>query len=1449
MVCQNFSGRPDILHANTGNSVFGSNNGVFIKGFSANLGVGGSESSVDIDLVYDLCTNGNLADISPGYAVILTYGSFSFGGIVDKIDYNESESGIGWKIRISDPRKLLSSVGVLVDGYICPTFNSETNFINLDNLLQGDSAGAAACSGSYIMPNVGNCGAYQYGKRLGGGTYFLQALNALQSKGPALYTPSGVALYTDLSQLISVVANRASWATFQGTSVSLLDFITQAADAAGVDIQVNLNGQYINIIPIDRYTEFPGLGAFDTLVQQAKNSGILVNHSSGSELTYNTSKKLILGNNIHYMSESYYANGQVLMYIGDHPDTGVPLTTTTDALNNGAVINGLSLAIALAVYGISIPNTGIIKTGEILAALAGYKAWMLYCKTDPNSIGAYVGQLAFGAAWNDSVTNYQEAMDKYMGTRNAKHKEEVLKHVHGDAENTLTNAKQADVVMRDVVHQWILNWAGTWYGTQYLCQLTYGPLCAKGYIRYPGIVEGSSENTKLSDEVADAGWVDPGSSTLGIVAGSALASIFENSDGRMKCFAGVQTAQYQPVKIHGFTYDYYLNFHKISGDYVGYGNTLYVPAQTTGRMYAYSGFNSPPWVHVTIPKLPCLPIPYNASIGSQQFAKFAGLGNLLPPEGQKSEFNMYRNAEAATMAIGFSIPMKSNMYVYGPWSGKLNSYGKTEISQQTELSPWTYGSSAAMSAVGQSLAQEGLSGQLFSNTGTMSVAIAPQYSLGAIVGTLLTVGSVVVQIGPSGCTSTYNFSNFTRKFGDIARSVSDSMKTSNSIRREMSGRIKDLRHDNLQALTRALRSLGDLNREMSALRDPPAKEGASQSDRASLSTLIMGGYHEQPGVLLYGGGGASGSDGGLTPAGRGPFTCEELCEDLPPGNFDWGNSGVHNDVNLSPEIGTYKMDEAVHYADAQNYGAYAINSWDFVFSPVSLRGGGYLPGFGDYPYNKVNAFQNKPRPIMPPVQTDSGLQTSNLPIGGFYLNPILSQAILGSWDDRAMGTSMGATFLNIAHGSDPADFEMKDQESAAQQSQDFRFNALKGPLVMQAWGYDTEGKPIPNYADNAQSASRGIFKSAGLWDSFLENWAANPKTWPVGPIDLRWDRDRGCWVSPPEERIVVAQLMEDLAANGSAAAVLLNPSSGSGTFYQDHDVYGPQGQHITGELGGTRIIVDDFLGRNLCGFNIVYAYHYGKGKYLVLESSAVNQTPDDCLCVCTTPTPTTTPPTTEPTTEPTPTYPTPTYPTPTYPTYSNPTPTYPTYTVPTYTVPTYTVPTYTVPTYTVPTYTVPTYTVPTYTYTVPPGTWYCFNIESELTEYDGDPNDGGQIVATYGSDEGPSSFCRNGSPNIDWARWIDADGLMQEGSYPSSGGPFDYEDTCLAECGPPPTEPTTVIPTTYPPTATPTCDACGFFDCFSELNGGGQPPDGVIGIKDGCVTIYTLTECRPNQNP
>jgi len=135
-----------------------------------------------------------------------------------------------------------------------------------------------------------------------------------------------------------------------------------------------------------------------------------------------------------------------------------------------------------------------------------------------------------------------------------------------------------------------------------------------------------------------------------------------------------------------------------------------------------------------------------------------------------------------------------------------------------------------------------------------------------------------------------------------------------------------------------------------------------------------------------------------------------------------------------------------------------------------------------------------------------------------------------------------------------------------------RFLALRGPLMMHGWGYDTDGYPVPNALDmpystdqygrqlrfqlvddtgNKKFASNnlelpgkyiipensptplgdvittryewkgngtGIDSGVGKWSKknkpskkFYLNWAERPDTWPVGPIDMRWDASRRVW--------------------------------------------------------------------------------------------------------------------------------------------------------------------------------------------------------------------------------------------------------------------------------------------------------------------------------------------------
>ena len=105
---------------------------------------------------------------------------------------------------------------------------------------------------------------------------------------------------------------------------------------------------------------------------------------------------------------------------------------------------------------------------------------------------------------------------------------------------------------------------------------------------------------------------------------------------------------------------------------------------------------------------------------------------------------------------------------------------------------------------------------------------------------------------------------------------------------------------------------------------------------------------------------------------------------------------------------------------------------------------------------------------------------------------------------------------------------------------DIRPIALRGPLVIQGWGYDLNGKPIPNKEDDESDARGGTFKSDELKDEFLDDWIQKRETWPVAPVDLRYDRDRKVWTIPNTFRIIQVSGSGEIAPGASAECDPLN---------------------------------------------------------------------------------------------------------------------------------------------------------------------------------------------------------------------------------------------------------------------------------------------------------------------
>ena len=161
-----------------------------------------------------------------------------------------------------------------------------------------------------------------------------------------------------------------------------------------------------------------------------------------------------------------------------------------------------------------------------------------------------------------------------------------------------------------------------------------------------------------------------------------------------------------------------------------------------------------------------------------------------------------------------------------------------------------------------------------------------------------------------------------------------------------------------------------------------------------------------------------------------------------------------------------------------------------------------------------------------------------------------------------------------------------------------RYFGFRGPMMLHGWGYDTDGYPVPNASGDLQytnsisdstkrtpifcalvetipggptgtyvyknqifvEAANGSLQAQGktlvnynnkegYWtDPFKEStfamgWAQTPSTWPVGPIDLRWDERARVWTMPSTYKNVYILLEEDLNINNIARGQIIDNNS------------------------------------------------------------------------------------------------------------------------------------------------------------------------------------------------------------------------------------------------------------------------------------------------------------------
>jgi len=172
----------------------------------------------------------------------------------------------------------------------------------------------------------------------------------------------------------------------------------------------------------------------------------------------------------------------------------------------------------------------------------------------------------------------------------------------------------------------------------------------------------------------------------------------------------------------------------------------------------------------------------------------------------------------------------------------------------------------------------------------------------------------------------------------------------------------------------------------------------------------------------------------------------------------------------------------------------AFSSWDVLIRPVSLDGDGGLPRFARYA-GTSGVLQDD----LIPMTNPSGKNRSHV---------ARNRTVIGA------ANHMGHDFEILGRsGADASGLMHKLISGQAKYTNDYRFMALRGPLIVNGWGFDTEGYPIPNEVDNALAASSGVYETAGRTDKFMSGHLQRPDTWVTAPVDLRFDRNRGVWVA------------------------------------------------------------------------------------------------------------------------------------------------------------------------------------------------------------------------------------------------------------------------------------------------------------------------------------------------
>ena len=1186
--------------------------GLTVMDFTATVGWNEQFTTLSINLVIDNCsgtrdymdddynwvTNAEFASGDPGFnnaevgspAIFkigevrddngnITYAGFEFAGLIQSYNIQDSSSNRNiLTVNMISPGVVLEGTQVIVDGYADETLGIK-NIINAYGFLEslGQYADGFACPDSQGFGSP--AGGFGFARKTDRGIPWDILKKSVQVLLGGRYTP-GSQLFAEAPGVMTFrpglsenkygsitsdkfiidiedvpVANDINY-RISGPTLSVLELLSQVCDDAGCDYYVDFLptkdagtlGPLVNVIKIRVVSRVAQ--ATDAALQDIANfinsqSGLVSQQSIGQEMRAETTAGFIIGGQKEQLYESFASadpnTSNIFPYFGPSVSQAYWGLSLYSDPQWYMTIDYSNVQLETAW---TVPVTQVDTETMLCAALGDFQSfWTWVFSYGQGTQPWYYATVILG------ISPVAFINDVSKGT--SANKPNTGRVSNYNADRTSANFRDLNRAY-DFLHQI----AEEYYGKAFLVTVPF--VCTSR--------DTDTNKLVLSDEPTDRGWREPGSTSsvvggsfsngqlMGLTVGSSTTDFFADEQGRLESFLrwdfGFQNFDNNVAS----TQDGFLTIPNDSANV-----SFYMKATVNPQWYYFRRTSASPLEIAALLTI-STPVKLYNQIIDQNYIMHLGKNfrtGTLPVNmaaGLLASMSPTDDVNAASTPYSFPygavFPIRSNTRTYGPWyKSATNSVGKVYTEKDDGFVPWEYGGASYMTQGAQLRLANKVTDMEKGERGSVTVAGYPVKQLGSAlsdtpillgartldvyqaspysyyyinIGGLSTkisqITDMTVNIGPNELTTTYTLSSFTPQFGRFTRGNEERLK---QLAQQRFSTNKKLRASLLQG--------GSINNFAQRL---------FQNFANSLSTTN---YAHRSSPLFFSGKYYGSEANGMQRKQVGGLTDGQL--------------SVFSDYNNA-----------------------SLMSMDGFFRPVQNRfstiSGIPVENNAGYPsYVRQPTFSESPAG---PLDNYTGVIV-NTNYLRFLSNPSGFGYHSEVFNAQGSGSTLGHDIETVARGtqtglavSDSGYLGIQDNTTSGYTA-DYRYMAMRGPLVIHGWGYDLMGKPIPNSGESTPyyppvgSPTSGSPFSGNhrtdyhnLTDYFYEDWLGKPETWPTAPVDLRYDRRRGVWTVPNDFRIYLANLETGLSGVGDTCKA---------TVYNAEDVYDATGGALTGAGG------------------------------------------------------------------------------------------------------------------------------------------------------------------------------------------------------------------------------------------------------------------------------------------